>query len=166
MSAPLLATEAVSLRPLCARDEDLYIRLHASARTMHHVSAVVDTETARSRFSAACALTRSPDPAYWLWTVSLSGAAEDAGIALLMASGSSAEIGMLLLPEWHGLGLGTGTVRTLTEYGFNTLEVGRIEARQRAQNVAWQRLMERNGFELAEEAQMGPDWLRWRRDRD
>lgn len=73
---------------------------------------------------------------------------------------------MLLLPEWHGLGLGTGTVRTLTEYGFNTLEVGRIEARQRAQNVAWQRLMERNGFELAEEAQMGPDWLRWRRDRD
>ncbi|CAN4279569.1 GNAT family N-acetyltransferase [Pseudoxanthomonas sp. LjRoot125] len=165
MTAPLLAEGSMCLRPLDARDEDLYLRLHASAQTMRHVSAVVDADTARSRFSAACRMTQSPDPAYWMWAVSMTDPADDAGIALLMADGTSAEIGMLLLPEWQGRGLGTCAVRTLTDYGFNTLGVARVESRQGAHNVGWERLMERSGFQRVEEAMVRPDWLRWRRER-
>lgn len=132
---------------------------------MRYVSDTLDTETARVHFAAACRLTAVADPAYWIWTVSMSGQAEDAGIASLMAGDSHAEIGMLLLPEWQGRSLGTHAVRRLVEYGFDTLRVARIESRQRAGNIGWQRLMERSGFERVEAAIIRPDWLRWRRDR-
>jgi len=132
---------------------------------MRYVSDPVDAETSRARFVAACRLTDAPDPAYWIWTVSMAGRAEDAGIASLMAVDSGAEIGMLLLPEWQGRGLGTHAVRRLMEYGFDTLGMARIESRQRPGNVGWQRLMERSGFERVEGAIIRPDWLRWRRDR-
>lgn len=165
MTAPSLTGGPVCLRPLGARDEDLYLRLHASDQAMRYVSDTVDTETARVRFVAACRLTAVADPAYWIWTVSMSGHAEDAGIASLMASDACAEIGMLLLPEWQGRGLGTHAVRRLVEYGFEALGVARIESRQRAGNIGWQRLMERSGFERVEAAIIRPDWLRWRRDR-
>ena len=96
----------------------------------------------------------------------MSGHAEDAGIASLMAGDTRAEIGMLLLPEWQGRGVGMQAVRRLTAYGFSTLGVDRIESRQRVGNVGWQRLMERSGFKRVEGAIMRAEWLTWRRDCD
>lgn len=166
MTAPFLSGGPVRLRPLCARDEDLYIRLHASAQTMRHVSDPWDADTARARFASACRLTASSDPAYWIWAIAGSCQTEDAGIASLMGGGASAEIGILLLPEWQGRGVGTQAVHRLTEYGFDTLGAERIESRQRVGNVGWQRLMERSGFKCVEGTIVQPNWLRWRRGRD
>lgn len=133
---------------------------------MRHVSDPWDADTARARFAAACRRTVSSAPAYWIWTIAGSCQAEDAGIASLMADGASAEIGILLLPEWQGRGVGTQAVHRLTEYGFDTLGVERIESRQRVGNVGWQRLMERSGFKRVDGAIMRAEWLTWRRGRD
>ena len=166
MTAPFLKGEAICLHPLCKLDEDLYVRLHASLQTMRHVSTPLDADTARERFAAACRLTVSSDASYWVWTIFVSSHAEDAGIASLMASDTRAEIGMLLLPEWQGRGVGMQAVRHLTAYGFSTLGIDRIESRQRVGNVGWQRLMERSGFKRVEGAIMRAEWLTWRRDCD
>jgi ribosomal-protein-alanine N-acetyltransferase len=166
MTAPILTAGPVRLHPICVQDEDLYLRLHASVETMRHVSAVVDADTARLRFSAVCRLTESSDPTYWIWSVSLSNQARDVGIASLMASASSAEVGMMLLPEWQGRGVGKHVIQAITEYGFCTLGVARVEARQRARNVGWERLMERSGFMRVQGGIISQDWIRWRRDRD
>jgi len=165
MTAPILTAGPVRLHPICVQDEDLYLRLHASVATMRHVSAVVDADTARLRFSDACRLTCSRDPAYWVWTVSSPDRREGAGIILLMAGDSSAEIGILMLREWQGHGLGTHAVNAITEYCFNTLCLLRVESRQRPNNVGWERLMERCSFRRVESARLSEDWTRWRRDR-
>lgn len=166
IGAPHLVAGAVLLRPLRGQDESLYVRLHASVETMRHVSAVVNADTARKRFSAALRLTESPEPAYWIWTVSSTEGVAAVGIASLMASGSSAEIGMLLLPEWQGRGVGTHAVRAITEYAFSVLGVSQVESRQRARNLGWERLMQRSGFKGVQGAIISPDWKMWRRDRD
>lgn len=164
MTAPLITAGPVLLRPLCEHDEDLYLRLHASVGTMRHVSAVLDPDVARLRFDEACRLSASSEPAYWIWTVFLPDLTMAAGIVSLMARASRAEIGILLLPEWQSRGLGTAAVRALTEYAFTTLGVTRIESRQQAKNVGWERLMKRTGFETGRDAIISPAWVRWQRD--
>lgn len=166
MTAPILTAGPVRLNPLCVQDEDLYLRLHASVETMRHVSALMDADTARLRFSEACRLTESSDPTYWIWSVSMSDQARGVGIVSLMAGASSAEVGMMLLPEWQGRGLGKHAIRAITEYGFSTLGVARVESSQRAGNVGWERLMERSGFMRVQGAIISQDWIGWRRDRD
>ena len=96
----------------------------------------------------------------------MSDQARGVGIVSLMAGASSAEVGMMLLPEWQGRGLGKHAIRAITEYGFSTLGVARVESSQRAGNVGWERLMERSGFMRVQGAIISQDWIGWRRDRD
>jgi RimJ/RimL family protein N-acetyltransferase len=56
------------------------------------------------------------------------------------------QIGILLLPEHRGMGLGRAAQRLLADYLFSTTTVNRIEATTEADNVAEQRALEHAGF--------------------
>ncbi len=58
----------------------------------------------------------------------------------------SAEIGYVLHPDYQGLGLATEAVRAVMAFGFDRLELHRIEARYIQGNDASRRLMERVGM--------------------
>jgi ribosomal-protein-alanine N-acetyltransferase len=55
-------------------------------------------------------------------------------------------IGIVLLPEWRGRGVGSIAQRQLADYLFSFTPVARIEASTLPQNVAEQRALERAGF--------------------
>jgi RimJ/RimL family protein N-acetyltransferase len=55
-------------------------------------------------------------------------------------------IGIILLPEWRGRGIGSVAQRQLADYLFSFTPVARIEASTLPQNVAEQRALERAGF--------------------
>jgi RimJ/RimL family protein N-acetyltransferase len=55
-------------------------------------------------------------------------------------------IGILLLPEHRGKGLGTAAQRLLAGYLFSTTLAYRLEATTEVDNVAEQRALERSGF--------------------
>jgi RimJ/RimL family protein N-acetyltransferase len=55
-------------------------------------------------------------------------------------------IGIILLPEWRGRGVGSIAQRQLADYLFSFTPVARIEASTLPQNVAEQRALERAGF--------------------
>jgi RimJ/RimL family protein N-acetyltransferase len=55
-------------------------------------------------------------------------------------------IGISLLPEWRGRGVGSRAQRQLADYLFTFTPAVRIEAGTRPENVAEQRALERAGF--------------------
>jgi [ribosomal protein S5]-alanine N-acetyltransferase len=57
------------------------------------------------------------------------------------------EIGLALLPEHRGHGLGTAAQRMLVDHLFNFTTAHRLEARTDAENVAEQKALEHIGFQ-------------------
>jgi ribosomal-protein-alanine N-acetyltransferase len=60
--------------------------------------------------------------------------------------GACFEIGLALLPEYRGQGLGTAAQRLLVDYLFRFTTVHRLEAGTDADNIAEQKALERIGF--------------------
>ena len=60
--------------------------------------------------------------------------------------GACFEIGLALLPEYRGQGLGTAAQRLLVDHLFRFTTVHRLEAGTDAENVAEQKALERIGF--------------------
>jgi [ribosomal protein S5]-alanine N-acetyltransferase len=60
--------------------------------------------------------------------------------------GSCFEVGLALLPEYRGWGLGTAAQRLLVDYLFRFTSVHRVEACTDAENLAEQKALERIGF--------------------
>lgn len=75
------------------------------------------------------------------------------GIALWKSEGRGAptgvtyEIGIALLPEHRGHGLGTGAQRLLVDYVFDHTTANRVEALTNGENLAEQRALEKLGFQ-------------------
>lgn len=64
------------------------------------------------------------------------------------AAGRYAEIGIVLLPEWRGRGVGWRAQAVLCDYLFRHTPVHRIQAVTHPENVAEQKALERAGFRL------------------
>ena len=60
--------------------------------------------------------------------------------------GACYEIGLALLPEYRGHGLGTAAQRLLVDYLFRFTTAHRLEAGTDAENIAEQKALERIGF--------------------
>lgn len=77
--------------------------------------------------------------------------------------GACFEIGILLLPDYRGKGLGAAAQRLLAEYLFATTLANRLQATTDIENVAEQRALERAGF-LREGVMRGAGFVggRWR----
>lgn len=60
--------------------------------------------------------------------------------------GACVEMGILLLPEHRGRGIGTAAQRQLVDYLFATTLVHRVQAGTDVENLAEQRALERAGF--------------------
>lgn len=61
-------------------------------------------------------------------------------------TGTCFEIGIALLPEYRGRGLGTATQRLLVDYLFDYTAANRLEALTDEENFAEQKSLERVGF--------------------
>ncbi|UQD56847.1 GNAT family N-acetyltransferase [Flavobacterium sp. K5-23] len=57
-----------------------------------------------------------------------------------------AEIGYMLLPEYNGKGIVTEAVNEVVNYGFNTMNLHSIEAIISPDNLASEKVLQKNGF--------------------
>lgn len=64
-----------------------------------------------------------------------------------MSKGTVYEIGIALLPEHRGHGVGTTAQRLLVEYLFDNTPAHRLQAYTEVENTAEQRALEKVGFE-------------------
>lgn len=57
-----------------------------------------------------------------------------------------AEIGYMLLPEYHGKGIISEAVKEVVKYGFEVMQLHSIEAIIDPENFASERVLQKNGF--------------------
>ena len=57
-----------------------------------------------------------------------------------------AEIGYMLLPEYHGKGIISEAVKEAVNYGFNAMKLHSLEAVIDPENYASAKVLEKNGF--------------------
>lgn len=57
-----------------------------------------------------------------------------------------AEVGYMILPEYHGKGITTEAVQCVVDYGFNTMQLHSIEGVIDPENEASERVLQKCGF--------------------
>jgi len=138
------STARLRMRPLDRRDEPLYCELYSTPALMRNIASPMTPEAASRSFAVACRL-QSPRPQRWIATEKQSG--EDVGLLGLIGQGDGPEIGVMLLAQVHGCGMGTEAMAGLASWAFTHLPLQRISARQSvADNPPVVRMMLRLGY--------------------
>lgn len=151
LSAPVLATARLRLRPFTDADADVLFALHSDARVLRYWDSPPWTDRDRAdRFLAGCrrmaeegtgarlAIDRVSDGAFVGWC-SLNRWNPDF---------RSAALGYCLAQAAWGHGYATEAARALLHWAFDTLDINRVQAEADTRNLASARVLEKLGFVL------------------
>lgn len=149
LSAPILHTARLRLRPVEDADRDALFALHSNSHAMRYWDAPPWGEPARAeRFVAACrqmaddgtgvrlAIDRVPDGAFIGWC----------GLTRWNPDYRSAALGYCLDDAAWGHGYATEAARALLSWAFDSLDLNRVQAEADTRNVASARVLEKLGF--------------------
>ena len=139
----------VTLRPRTADDLEVLFRIAAELGTWEERTAGVPAPLTRERFEARLARTADGDPAEsgTTFVVDVDGAA--VGSAALFGLdwyARHAEVGISLLPEARGRGIGTAAITQLVEFAFVRWNLRRVHLQAIASNTGAVRAYEKAGF--------------------
>lgn len=148
-AVPELQTPRLRLRTIRRDDLDAVYALHADRRAMRYWSFAPWTEPRQAQEWFEQRLHQGQTEEAWPWGVSLTDAATLIGFVTLFSvqrSQCRAEIGYLLGSPYWGRGYAQEALRAALGYGFDALELERVEADIDPRNTASCRLVERLGF--------------------
>lgn len=149
LPTPTLQTERLQLRPFTEADADALFALHSNANVLRFWDAPPWTEPARAeRFLATCrqmvddgtgarlAFDRLSDGAFLGWC----------SLAKWNPTFRSASMGYCLGEAAWGQGYATEAARAVLTWGFETLDLNRVQAEVDTRNAASARVLEKLGF--------------------
>ncbi len=149
LPTPTLHTARLRLRPFADADADALFTLHSSARVLRYWDSPAWSDPSRAeRFISACrqievagtgarlAIDRVADGAFIGWS-SLTSWNRDF---------RSAALTYCLDDEAWGHGYATEAARALLDWGFDTLDLNRVQAETDTRNLASARVLEKLGF--------------------
>jgi RimJ/RimL family protein N-acetyltransferase len=148
---PTLHTARLRLRPFTGADADDLFALHSNAHVLRYWDSPPWTDRARAgRFIEKCrqvsedgsgarvAIDRTSDGAFLGWC----------GLTKWNPDFRSASLGYCLDDAAWGHGYATEAARALLEWGFDTLDLNRVQAEADTRNAASARVLEKLGFAL------------------
>jgi [ribosomal protein S5]-alanine N-acetyltransferase len=146
---PTVHTARLCLRPFTSADADALFGLHSSAHVLRYWDAPPWEERERAElFIAACrqmeedgsgarpAIERVSDGAFIGWC----------GLSRWNPDYRSASLGYCLGDAAWGHGYATEAARALLQWGFDTLDLNRVQAETDTRNTASARVLEKLGF--------------------
>ena len=151
LPTPTLLTARLRLRPFAGADADALFALHSNAHVLRYWDSPPWTDRARAeRFLAMCeqvaeegsgaraAVERASDGAFIGWC----------GLTKWDPVHRSASLGYCLDDAAWGHGYATEAARALLQWGFDTLDLNRVQAEADTRNTASARVLEKLGFLL------------------
>jgi len=151
LPAPTLTTDRLRLRPVTDLDVDALFALHSDAHALRYWdSPPWRTHDRAERFIAGCrrmsedgtgtrlAIERAEDTTFVGWCT----------LSLWNRDYRSASLGYCLAPDSWGNGYATEAARALLDWGFDSLDLNRIQATCDTRNLASARVLEKLGFAL------------------
>ena len=149
LPAPTLRTARLLLRPFTEADADALFVLHSSPRVLRYWDAPPWRERTRAeRFIAACrrieeegtgarlAIERAADPVFIGWC----------GLVGWNPDYRCATLGYCLDDAAWGRGFATEAAGALLQWGFDALNLNRVQAETDTRNTASSRVLEKLGF--------------------
>jgi RimJ/RimL family protein N-acetyltransferase len=144
-----LPTRSLRLRPLAESDQTFYCRLYTNAAVMIRVGPPLTQEAAQSAFTRVLRQVSATPPRSHYWMLHAQAADAPLGLMALVPdrdNPTSAEVGVLLLPEAQGQGHATEAIAALADNVFAAPGLQRLWTRHASGNAAAVGLMRKLGF--------------------
>lgn len=153
---PQLTTEQLALRQIKESDSDIILFLRSDST----VNKFIERPEHRKTKNKADALKFIKEITEYIhtntsiaWGITLKNNPQIVGTICLWNFSNDrtiAELGYDLNPEFHGKGIMNEAMKSVIDYGFNTLNLLKIEAFTHKENTSSIRLLKNNKFQLME----------------
>lgn len=151
-------TARLSLRPLAAGDEALFIGLYTDQETMRHIGRPLSLEQAARAFPAIMAGMRRHPPSCIYLAMLDKGARQPLGICGLPRFDAAAirlEVGLVLIRPARSRGLAREGLAALVDRVFTVAAANEVGAQFSRDNPAARRLVAAVGFKVSDELPAG-----------
>ena len=146
---PNLETKRLLLRRVDKNDVNEIFALRSNPETMKYVPRPLAKTTEEALEHIAIIDAKIDSNEGINWAITIKGNPKFIGIIghyRIKPEHFRAEIGYMLLPEFHGQGIITEAIAKVVDYGFNTMQLHSIEAIIDPDNIASATVLEKNNF--------------------
>ncbi|MBF7091475.1 GNAT family N-acetyltransferase [Flavobacterium sp. ALJ2] len=146
---PVLKTERLFLKRITNEDANEIIALRSNPETMKYIPRplIKTNEQALEHIAQINSITETNEGINWGITLKDNPKIIGfIGYFRIKPEHYRAEIGYMLLPEFHGKGIIPEAVKTVIDYGFNEMKLHSIEAVIDPDNLASERVLQKMGF--------------------
>ncbi|SDQ69027.1 Protein N-acetyltransferase, RimJ/RimL family [Pseudomonas sp. UC 17F4] len=148
-----LHSERLNMRQIIEDDWPLFLALHGDQRVTRYVCDTQTQSEVRERFESRLPLWL-PGSTHWLCLVMFDPHIQEAigvtGLKLAEPTGSTAEVGYLLLPQFQGKGYGSESLQAVISYARDVLCLDALKGVVTDGNIGSCRVLEKCGFVLEE----------------
>ena len=142
-------TERLLLRRLTEDDADEILALRGNPEIMKYIPRPLATTREDALAHIALILEKIENNTGINWGITIKGNSKIIGIIgfhLIQPENHRAEIGYMSLPEFNGKGYITEAIKAVVAYGFEQMNLHSIEAVIDPDNIASERVLQKNGF--------------------
>lgn len=146
---PVIETERLILRRITNDDVNEVFELRSNPETMKYIPRPLVKTTEDALEHVAMIEEKITSNIGINWGITLKGDSRVLGIIgyyRMQPENYRAEIGYMLLPEYHGKGIISEAVNRLIAYGFDDLKLHSIEAVIDPENFASEKVLQKCGF--------------------
>lgn len=144
-----LVTERLLLRRVINEDVHEVFELRSNPKTMQYIPRPLLTSNEEALDHIRMIDDKIVSNEGINWGITLKGSPKLLGIIghyRIKPEHFRAEIGYMLLPEYHGKGIATEAIKAAVAYGFDQMKLHSIEAIIDPENAASAKVLEKNGF--------------------
>ena len=146
---PNLETERLQLRRIVIEDYNEIFSLRSNKEIMKYIPRPLAITKEEAIEHIAIIDSRIENNEGINWAIMLKNDSKLIGIIghyRLKPEHYRAEIGYMLLPEYHGKGIMTEAINEVVNYGFDVMKLHSIEALIDPRNLASENVLQKNGF--------------------
>jgi ribosomal-protein-alanine N-acetyltransferase len=146
---PILETTRLLLRRLTVDDAPGVFQLRSNAETMKYIPRPLAQTIDDALTHIALIESKIENNEGINWAITLKGNPDFIGLIgnfRILPESYRAEIGYMLLPEFHGKGLISEAINVVVQYGFDDMRLHSIEAIIDSGNTASAKALEKNHF--------------------
>ncbi len=162
-----METDRLRLRPMEARDEAMFCHLYTDPDVMRRIVAPLSAEAAAQSFRSARRHNAKDQPGHRFWAIDDKGSEEAIGMAALLRTGDSAELGVMLRNGWWNRGISSEAFVPLIDHAFLGMGLELVYAQRPDDDHALiiDRLLGRFGFARTPDRVEDKTLCRWERPR-
>lgn len=146
---PILETERLTLRRVLPSDVKEMFELRSNPETMKYIPRPLVTNYDEALAHIKMMEDKIETNEGINWAITIKGDDKMLGVIghyRIKPEHYRAEVGYMILPEYHGKGITTEAVQCVVDYGFNTMQLHSIEGVIDPENEASQRVLQKCGF--------------------